>query len=58
MERIFISYARNHEEFARKLATSLSADGASIWLDVKDIPAGMCSDPIALDIKSGFVISR
>ncbi len=39
--RIFISYAREYEGFARKLATSLSTDGASVWLDVKDIPAGM-----------------
>jgi formylglycine-generating enzyme required for sulfatase activity len=41
MARIFISYARKHEAFARKLAGSLSNVGASVWLDVEDIPAGM-----------------
>jgi len=41
MARIFISYARKHEAFARQLATSLSKAGADVWLDVEDIPAGM-----------------
>lgn len=41
MSRIFISYSRNDETFARKLATSLSEMGADIWIDVEDIPAGM-----------------
>lgn len=41
MSRIFISYSREHEVFARRLATSLSNAGADIWIDVKDIPAGM-----------------
>ncbi len=41
MARIFISYARKHEAFARNLAASLSNVGANIWLDVEDIPAGM-----------------
>ncbi len=41
MARIFISYARKHESFARRLAASLSDVGADIWLDVEDIPAGM-----------------
>ncbi len=41
MSKIFISYSRADEEFARKLARSLSEMGAQIWLDVNDIPAGM-----------------
>jgi formylglycine-generating enzyme required for sulfatase activity len=41
MPRIFISYARKHVDFARRLATSLSNAGAIIWIDVDDIPAGM-----------------
>jgi hypothetical protein len=41
MPRIFISYSRKDEEFTRKLASSLSDLGADIWIDVKDIPAGM-----------------
>jgi len=41
MARIFISYARKYEPFARKIATSLSDVGANVWLDVKDIPLGM-----------------
>lgn len=37
---VFISYAREDSEIARALASQLDADGASIWIDVKDIPAG------------------
>ncbi len=40
MARIFISYSRKDEPFARKLAISLAAIGADIWIDVEDIPAG------------------
>ncbi|MBI5930374.1 MAG: SUMF1/EgtB/PvdO family nonheme iron enzyme [Chloroflexi bacterium] len=39
--RIFISYSRTDEKFARKLATDLSDAGADIWMDVEDIPPGM-----------------
>jgi hypothetical protein len=39
--RIFISYSRKDEVFARRLAKSLSDLGADIWIDVEDIPAGM-----------------
>ncbi|MBA3871609.1 MAG: SUMF1/EgtB/PvdO family nonheme iron enzyme [Anaerolineae bacterium] len=39
--RIFISYARIDEPFARQLATALSQANADVWLDVDDIPAGM-----------------
>ncbi|MBX3065935.1 MAG: TIR domain-containing protein [Anaerolineae bacterium] len=38
--RIFISYSRTDEAFARQLAARLEQDGAEIWLDVDDIPAG------------------
>jgi formylglycine-generating enzyme required for sulfatase activity len=41
MARIFISYARKYESFARRLATALSNVGANVWLDVNDIPSGM-----------------
>jgi hypothetical protein len=41
VSKIFISYSRKDEAFARQLATSLSNAGAYVWLDVKDIPAGM-----------------
>ncbi len=41
MARIFISYSRKDESFARRLATSLSQLGADIWIDLEDIPAGM-----------------
>lgn len=41
MSRLFISYSRIDESFARKLALSLSRMGADIWIDVDDIPAGV-----------------
>jgi len=41
MARLFISYSRTDEDFARQLATSLSEMGADIWIDIEDIPAGM-----------------
>lgn len=40
MKRIFISYSRNDERFARQLAGSLTDIGAEVWIDVKSIPAG------------------
>lgn len=41
MARIFISYSRTDETFARRLAADLSNLGADVWIDVEDIPAGM-----------------
>lgn len=41
MPKVFISYSRTDESFARQLASSLSGIGVDIWLDVDDIPAGM-----------------
>jgi hypothetical protein len=41
MARIFLSYSRKDEPFARRLAAALSNMGADIWIDVEDIPAGM-----------------
>jgi hypothetical protein len=41
MAHIFISYSRQNQTFARRLAESLSAFGAEIWIDLHDIPAGM-----------------
>lgn len=41
MSRIFISYSRKDEIFARRIASSLSEAGAEIWIDVDDIPVGM-----------------
>src|SRR5258708_37200922 len=43
MSRIFISYSRQDQLFARRLATDLVGLGAQLWLDVDDIPAGMNS---------------
>ena len=40
MERIFISYSRRDEAFARRLAGALSDAGADVWMDVENIPAG------------------
>ncbi len=41
MARIFISYSRKDEAFARRLAATLSQLGADVWIDIEDIPAGM-----------------
>jgi len=41
MQRIFISYSRKDEAFARKLAEALTQIEADVWLDVEDISAGM-----------------
>src|SRR5260221_156387 len=41
MSRIFISYSRQDQLFARRLATDLVGLGAQLWLDVDDIPVGM-----------------
>ncbi len=41
MARIFISYSRDDEAFARRLAADLDRLGADIWIDVDDIPPGM-----------------
>ena len=41
MPRIFVSYSRSDESFARELATALSNLGADVWIDIEDIPAGM-----------------
>lgn len=40
MNKIFISYSRKDEYFARCLAADLEACGAEIWIDVDDIPVG------------------
>ncbi len=41
MARVFISYSRTDEKFARRLATDMARLGADVWIDVEDIPAGM-----------------
>jgi formylglycine-generating enzyme required for sulfatase activity len=41
MARIFISYSRKDETFARHLAADLDRLGADVWIDVDDIPAGV-----------------
>lgn len=41
MNRVFISYSRKDEQFARRIATSLSDAGLDVWIDVDDIPSGM-----------------
>ena len=39
-EYVFISYAREDDDFVLKLATELKDRGISVWLDQWDIPAG------------------
>lgn len=59
MSRIFISYAREDEAFARALATQLAKLGADIWIDIEDIPAGVkWSTAIqqGLDIADGMIV--
>jgi hypothetical protein len=41
MSKVFISYSRKDEAFARHLATDLDRLGASVWIDVDDIPPGV-----------------
>lgn len=41
MARVFISYSRHDQTFAKRLATDLSQVGADVWIDVDDIPPGM-----------------
>lgn len=41
MPNVFISYARETQIFATKLARSLEQSGADVFLDIDDIPAGM-----------------
>lgn len=41
MARIFISYSRVDEIFARQLAADLERLGADVWIDVEDIRAGL-----------------
>jgi WD40 repeat protein len=41
MTKVFISYSRQDEEFARQIATDLDRLGANIWIDVDDIPPGV-----------------
>jgi hypothetical protein len=38
--KVFISYSRKDELFARALAVDLEACGAEIWIDIDDIPVG------------------
>ena len=38
--RVFISYSRADEAFARRLATSLTETGMDVWIDLEDIAAG------------------
>src|SRR5260221_4326125 len=38
--KIFVSYSRHDEAFARRIAVDLIARGAETWLDVKDIVIG------------------
>jgi len=41
MPKVFVSYSRKDEEFARKLATDLVRLGADLWIDADDIPPGV-----------------
>src|SRR5215468_6360706 len=48
MSDIFISYAREDEPHARRLATALANNGWSVWWD-RDIPAGRNFDQVIED---------
>ena len=39
--KIFVSYSRKDEDFARKLALSLAQLGVAVWIDTEDIPIGV-----------------
>lgn len=39
--KIFISYSRQDSAFARRLTNSLTRQGADVWIDTDDIPAGI-----------------
>jgi formylglycine-generating enzyme required for sulfatase activity len=55
--RLFVSYSRKDEKFARRLATALSNIGADVWIDIEDIPAGMnWSKAIQQGLDSGQVL--
>jgi hypothetical protein len=41
MKRIFISYSRTDEAFARRLNNALNEIDAATWLDIQDIPGGV-----------------
>jgi WD40 repeat protein len=41
MPKVFISYSRKDEDFARRLATDLDRLGADLWIDTDDIPPGV-----------------
>jgi WD40 repeat protein len=41
MPKVFVSYSRKDEEFARRLATDLDRMGADLWIDTDDIPPGV-----------------
>lgn len=59
MARIFISYSRVDEDFARRLADSLKNIGVDIWLDVSEIPVGVnwsSSIQEALDMCSAMLL--
>src|SRR5690606_23540561 len=40
MTRVFISYKREDEAFARQLRESILSWGHQVWLDIIDIPVG------------------
>lgn len=41
MTHIFISYSRQDQEFAGRVAADLAKLGADIWIDLEDIPIGV-----------------
>jgi hypothetical protein len=40
-QKVFISYSRKDQDFAKQLAKSLLQVGFGVWLDIEDIPAGV-----------------
>jgi hypothetical protein len=49
--RIFISHAQNDRDWTRAFAESLEAEGAQVWLDELQVPAG---DRLAEALEKGF----
>ncbi len=54
--RVFISYSHEDSRFADKLYKSLYAEGATVWLDRRDLVAGKVNDQVARQIGKSDVV--
>jgi hypothetical protein len=55
MNRVFISYSRKDNHFARRIADSLADAGIDVWIDVEDIPSGI---KWSTAIQEGLITSK